>query len=453
MQPFDKIKAYVDLVCEQIRWKKAHPRCTQEMEDHIIDQRDSYMAQGLDEQTATEKAILETGDAVLIGMQLDRTHRPRPQWTMLATTAVLLLAGIVIRFFVFTQGLGSGEPSDLAFMAIGIAVMLAAYFGDFTLIGKYPKTIYFSVAAMSALLVAAVCIPNAVFFQIRTIAFLYDPYIFLFFPIAFAAVIFTAKNRGIPGLMICGIAFSIFALIALSEPSMYGFFLFVVSGIALLGIAHARNWFGIKKAYGYLLIFAFVILVAAAFILVNSNSYRWGRATVILNPSVDPSGLGYMGMQARLLLSFAKPFGAASLPDTLRQRISNQDSLYQKDLMLTKLTVQFGWIVFAVIVGILLFFMVKGFRLFLKQKSGLGLLVSLSVMMTFTMQVVGFVAFNLGILIGMPFPLPLISGKVATMVNMALIGIMLSVFRTGDIVVDPKTEVSNRKSFTGRTVA
>ena len=89
------------------------------------------------------------------------------------------------------------------------------------------------------------------------------------------------------------------------------------------------------------------------------------------------------------------------------------------------------------IIGMLSFFIAKGFMRCFKQKSGLALFVSVSVLLTFTMQVIGYAVANLGFQLVSPISLPLISqGNTATVINLILIGIMLSVFRTGDIVRD-----------------
>ena len=78
----DKIKEYAVLVSQQIRWKKARNRVLEEITDHIVDGRDYYIAQGIDEQLATDKAIVDTGDYMIIGSELNRVHRPKPQWVI-----------------------------------------------------------------------------------------------------------------------------------------------------------------------------------------------------------------------------------------------------------------------------------------------------------------------------------------------------------------------------------
>jgi cell division protein FtsW (lipid II flippase) len=167
------------------------------------------------------------------------------------------------------------------------------------------------------------------------------------------------------------------------------------------------------------------------------GSYRWDRLEAAFNPSLDPQGAGFIGTQIKAMLNGANLFGhgvlsgAASSVPWLGNAV---------DYLLTYLIFNTGWISFIMIMGLLLFFIVKGFMLCFRQKSGLALFVSVSIMMTFTMQVIVYVIANLGFPLVAPLSLPLISnGSIATIINLALIGIMLSVFRTGDIVKDKNT--------------
>lgn len=61
----------------------------------------------------------------------------------------------------------------------------------------------------------------------------------------------------------------------------------------------------------------------------------------------------------------------------------------------------------------------------------------MAVLVTFTMEVILYVITNLGLPIMGSLTLPFISySGMSTIVNMTLIGIMLSVFKSGDIVKD-----------------
>lgn len=84
-----------------------------------------------------------------------------------------------------------------------------------------------------------------------------------------------------------------------------------------------------------------------------------------------------------------------------------------------------------------LFLIIRSFKLCYKQKSILGKLVSMAVLVTFTMEVVLYTITNLGLPIMGSLTLPFISySGMSTIINMSLIGIMLSVFKSGHIVKD-----------------
>ena len=69
-----KKEEYLQLVTDQIRCKKARPDVKTELENHILDQMESYRNEGMEEQEAMEQAILEMGDPIEVGVELDRIH-------------------------------------------------------------------------------------------------------------------------------------------------------------------------------------------------------------------------------------------------------------------------------------------------------------------------------------------------------------------------------------------
>ena len=99
MNVSDAFHRYAEKVCEQIRWKKAHPAVAQEIEDHLTDQKNAYLAAGDSESIAEEKALLQMGDPVSVGAALDQTHKPAPQWGII---------GLVLLLFVLCRDVFSG---------------------------------------------------------------------------------------------------------------------------------------------------------------------------------------------------------------------------------------------------------------------------------------------------------------------------------------------------------
>jgi len=424
MTPSDKVHEYSKVVCAQIRWKKAHAVVAQEIEDHLNDQRDAYMANGTDESTATDQAIRQMGDAAVVGEQLDQTYRPRPQWNMIILTAVLLIIGLLIRVFFISSDEQRLAPTFISTIA-GLGLMIFAYFMDFTLIGKHPKTVYFFILALSV---------SAIFFTpVINESFYYANYLTLLFPLGFAATVYATRNKGYWGIILCGFSFLFPAVVALFIPSTSGLLLFTFSGLVIICLAISIKWFNTKVLHGYLLVFipvAIVLLLTVA--VLSLESYRWERIQAMFDPSSYSGDLGYIATQTRALLAGSSLFGHGLLPDTMANIAWMGNGT---DYLLTYLIFNVGWISFIIIMGLLLFFIFKGFLLCFRQKSGLALFISVSVMMTFTLQVFGYVAVNLGFQLTAPISLPLISNShIATILNLTLIGIMLSVFRTGHIV-------------------
>lgn len=89
------IDSYLEAVAEQIKWKRARPVVTQELRQHLEDQRDAFAAEGRED--PEQLAVEEMGDPVDIGAQLDGLHRPRPQWGLLMGTILLALLGTVLQ--------------------------------------------------------------------------------------------------------------------------------------------------------------------------------------------------------------------------------------------------------------------------------------------------------------------------------------------------------------------
>ena len=93
----ESIQAYLEAVRTQIRWKRARPVLAQELEQHLEDQRDSFVLAGNAPEEAERLAVQDMGDPVTVGTELDRVHRPRPQWGLLGMTIALAAAGVFLR--------------------------------------------------------------------------------------------------------------------------------------------------------------------------------------------------------------------------------------------------------------------------------------------------------------------------------------------------------------------
>lgn len=220
LESSNKIKEYLNEVCNQIRWKKSHEIISEEIENHIIDQKNTYLSQGMDVDNATDKAVLEMGDPIDVGTELDSVYRPKPEWSIIILTGLLLVLGIVVRRFIM-QGIGIQRSftMEIIYSLVGVGIMGFAYFMDFTILGKYPKTIYFSLVliTMVSMLVSPRILGQSY----------YAKYMMLFFPTAFAGIIYDMRIKGYKGIVFCGIYFLIPAILCLIIPSLSNLILYM----------------------------------------------------------------------------------------------------------------------------------------------------------------------------------------------------------------------------------
>lgn len=433
MQPIDKIAEYEQRVCEQIRWKKVHPLITRELEAHILDQRDAYMVEGVDEESATEKAIAEMGDPVLTGSMLDRSHRPKPQWGMISMAVLFLGLGILFRIL-----FGSGDENQWFVLRqtgvaiTGIGIMLAAYFVDISFIGRRPGVLCVALLAAAAVLMGmATNINGRLYYFTGSIA-MNCAYLALLFPFAFALVLYAVRGKRMKAVLISGAALCLMTVMAMAASLMYGGFITLLSGIVLFGICVHKEWLGLSRRTGYLLMAAGIaaVLAAGAFIICR-NPYLNARLFNALQPEYAPNEGGYIAVTIRSFLNSAKLFGTSAMAADFGSRLPAAD-LYT-DYLLLNVILHGGFGAFAGVISLFAVFLGCGIRQCMKTKSVLGRLVSAAVLLTLSLEAAGYVAFNLGFTLMAPMALPLLSyGNTANIINLALIGMMLSIFRTRD---------------------
>jgi len=432
MQPSDKINDYVKQVCSQIRWKRAHLQVGQELRNHIIDQRDALMHKGMSATEATDVSIIETGDAILIGSQLDKTHRPKSQGLMLITSLLLFAIGMIVSLIEPIRG-----PENIIFYAIlGIVLLVVTYFFDFSLLAKFPKTVYCVIVILSCVMLFFG--PHG--WRVLGIAPYSASYSALLLPIAFSLFIFSMKDKGIKGIILFELACAVPSFVAMYTSPVVVYLFIFLSNIILLAMAIYKNWFKTKKCYGIGILATYIIAHLAGIIyLVFRYDSIMLRIESIFNPAKYADTTGYMAMLANQLLSNANLIGATP--------INNADlfrALLKSDMVLVWIAISFGLLVVIATLCIVAFFIIKGVSLCIKQRSNLGQFVATAVMTTFIIQVGIYLLFNLGIHSISPLSLPFIStGNMANLINFCLIGLMLSLFRSDGVLSDNYREKSH----------
>ena len=427
---------------EQLRWKAARPLVEDELLTHLCDQRDALMAGGMDEAAAAAESLRLTGDPYEIGTALDRVHRPKTPKLLFVLASLIALAGLAFTALV------SFRDYELSYFAVhqsvalllGTAALLAAYFLDFTLLGRFalPLALVFHAA-----LVLLSLLPPGGFWLFR---YTYvSTHILLrglppLLPLMFAVLLYALRGRRGLGIFAALTALAIQLLFCLRIPSLTDLsFLFLCNGALLIFCARS-GWFGLGAKRETLLT-ALPLAACTASVLVLGASWFARQLTIVIDPYRYIDGHGYQTVVLRELLQNAKFVGQGGVGPYSAQHLARREGFGMVDLQehaLTLLVHRCGWLALIALVTLLTALLVLAFRRCRRLESMLARLVSYAVLLSFSAQALAYLLSDLTLLPlggGAAFPL-FTFGLRTLLVNMTQLGFLLSTLRTGSVVRD-----------------
>lgn len=415
----ETIRDYLDTVEEQIRWKRARPIVALELERHLQDQRDAFAEEGIPAAEAERLAVEEMGDPVTVGTELDHLHRPRPQWGLLALTMLLALAGGFLRVWLpiscveFPYGHTIRTVNALV---LGTACLLGGYFLDYTWLIRHSRAVYISALILGVLsLKLPPCTNNASY---------YTRYVVLCYPTVYAIWLYQCRKKGWIGVLLAILGGIPLAAIGLLVPYVTAVVLLLLTGFFLLLAAAGMDWFGIGWRRMAAVVTGIAALIVGGIGFLISNGYGRSRIIAFFHPEIDPLCKGYQAMSVRKALSASRWLGEGTWSLPFERTVPEWD----RDFLLTTVIYKLGWLVFLglvlAIAGLLLWVLCRCLR----QRSQTGRLIALSVVLPLALQVVFSIVLNLGYVL-FSVTMPLFVGNLHTVVDMALIGLALSVFR------------------------
>ena len=424
------MREYLDTVQEQIRWKRARPVVVWELEQHLTDQRDAFLEEGKAPEEAERLAVEEMGDPVTVGTELDRVHRPKPQWGLLAATLALALLGGILRVWLTASGADTYEavsPFRTAIaLALGTVCLLGAYFLDYTWLTRHAVGVYIGALILGVL--------SLWLSPLRNHASYYTRYVVLIYPTVYAVWLYHCHGKRWKGVFLAIFGTVPLAVIGLQAPYILGILLLMVTGFALLLAAAGADWFGVGRGKTAAVVLGVAWAISGTEVWqVWKNGWYQERLLMFLHPELDPLGSGYQAMSVQKALSAAQWLGEGTWSEVISQfPYERTVPDWNYDLLLTTVVYKMGWLPFLLLVltvaGLLLWLLWKCLR----QRNQAGRLVALSVVLPLALQTVFSVVQNLGYIL-FSASMPLVAGNLPTIVTMGLIGLALSVFREDSI--------------------
>ena len=119
---------YLTILTDQIRCRMAREDVRKELLCHIEDQKAAFLSEGMEAAEAEEAAVREMGDPVETGNELDRIHRPKMAWGMIALIAVLSIVGYLAQCLLQEKWIAAGGTGMvMTYIMLGLLLSIYRY--------------------------------------------------------------------------------------------------------------------------------------------------------------------------------------------------------------------------------------------------------------------------------------------------------------------------------------
>lgn len=443
-----KMEEYLDKVTEQIRCKKARASVAGELENHILDQMEAYKQEGLNEEDALDKAIIEMGDPVEVGVSFDRIHRPQMSWGMLILVGFISIFSILLQLAFRSEGteyISYMAERQIFFIIFGYICMCLVYYLDYTSIGKYATWIG---GAFLLFMIASKPFRLGIngsesFINIGTIAFSIPLAMCLFIPV-FGAILFQYRGEGYKAIAkaVMWMAVAVVVLLGVSLP--YAFLL----GFSMLGlfmVAVWKGWFAVNKkavlgATASIITLVAIITVAATGIVLKLGILKTYQSDRIKAFIMQDNEKNYAAnMAASILGKSSLVGGSKEVIDLANYNLPGSNS----ELVFVRIVACFGILAGILVTGLLVFMIQKIFRISFGQKNQLGMIIGCGCGMVLFMLTFFSIAQSLGLIPITAVVLPFFSNSGSgTIVFYVLLGLVLSIYRYQNI---PMTKMQHKR--------
>lgn len=416
------LRGWVNSATSQMRWKRARPVAAKELADHLSDQYEAFLDEGMDEEAAAQATAREMGDAVETGTQLDRAWRPRPDWVMLGIVLVVAAMGLTLQYLLRPH-------NDLEWYMFfgkyvaGAVCLLAAYFVDYTILGRRCWLLY------GLWVVGGLLLIGPLNYRVNGKLVYLAQWVW-FFPVLFAGILFRQRGNGTRGIGICLLSLPVMWFLAMRAPSMAAITMQTVVCCGMLFMAVWRGAFG-RRSMGKLALAASPVLAMALYclFLYCTDHHIREKLAVVLFPQRDASAEGWLGALVQYIM-----FGIR-YPNCEK---GGYEAFVRyegtTDLLFVSAKYCWGWVVVLLILAAAVLLLVWGFRIARRQTGLLARSVCMGVMVTFALQTLMYVLQNCGIILIASYGLPLLSyGGMYLCQTMLLLGLLLSAQRSGQL--------------------
>lgn len=439
---------YLELLTSQIRCKKMCPVIAREVEDHIEDQKQAFLEEGMTEAEAEKSAVREMGDPVEVGVEMDQIHRPKMPWKAILVIALMeILSGIFAAFFL-QQNENYGYVAGIRQIfriAIAFPVMIMVCYMDYSWIGKHARLLTGGYLLLLVLMrhFFALQVNGATrWIGVGGFSVSLSLMSWLFLPL-YGAVLYRYRGEGYGAVLKATVWMLLIAGILITCPDSVMAGTVGLSCIFMLMLALEKGWYQVavtKVMTGIGISVVGVPVGILAYFFFFGAEYQKSRILAMF--AVNKSEM--MEGTVRELLSKCMAVGRA----TGVEEFWTGDRISSADYMMLGIAGYCGILVMvlciAIIAGLLCWFL----RSALKQKNQLGMMMGFGCVAVLAIQFLLSLLANIGIsgLGQCAWCLFFGYGRSGQMVSAVLMGILLSIYRhqnvTPELVVEKRAAAS-----------
>ncbi|TMU85067.1 FtsW/RodA/SpoVE family cell cycle protein [Bacillus sp. BHET2] len=417
----EKRNEYMDKVLGYVRNKEAKRFVEEELHYHLDQESINLKDSGLDEQVAEDQAIHLMGSAERLGLEMNKLHRPRVDWTMIGLVLVISMIGILPTLHISEELYNDNGflVRKIVFLMIGAVISLSLMFFDYRKLHILKWWIYGFTALV---LISLTFFPNttvngAAYFRMESFTIDSTATVTL---LVLSWIIFlgtTKTNFWVVTLLFIG---SLYPLMII--PSLPAVFVFTLTITVLLWLVYKN-----KRKHIILGYTGSALIIAIMMINLNIKPYQFERIFALIHPEEYKSTTGYMYLRNHDLLARGGWIGEAGGNEVITEPHTN--------FAFTTITYHYGWIVGGVLIITGLFIMYRMIRNIQSIKDPFGRVIIIGGVTLFSTQFL----YNIGMILGfLPLTgmsLPFVSyGLNPTLQTSLVIGLFLSVYRRKNLV-------------------
>lgn len=396
------MEAYLEKLLSQIRCKKARPYISDEIRSHIESQIEDNLSSGMEYAEAEKNAVADMGDPIDVGILLDKIHKPKIAWKLLA-------------------------------IIFGFIIMCGIYFIDYTLIAKYSKIVGLFIMAMGILRLTGFFggVENGAYYSIGFGIFRISAMsIMMFYVPLYGAILYKYKGGGVFSLLKVCIWLMVPVIITFRMPNIVVAGIIMVSMLIQLTVAIMKGWFRVPAKKAIITLWT-VFMLLPIILLFAMYRFRWLADYQIerIRSFLSASGDGfYLISVLRILCKDLEMVGNSG--NDVIGGLPN----FNRDYIFSYILNSYGLIAGIVVSAVLATLVVFIFGTAIKQKNELGMVMGFGCGMIFLLNVVINILCSVGILPPTSSFLPFFSiGRSNILLCYALVGIMMSIYRYKDV--------------------